>query len=88
MPAFTTTLMLPDEPLYVQPRTIQLRPTKMFMMPAGSTENKLTFCFELSTKTEPVVYAQISLKMLMDSFTPEHKGFLKRQIAEYFEEEI
>lgn len=65
----------------VPPRTVQLRPTKMFVLPEGSIEDKpsLVFVHSVGDGT-PVVVAQISLKMLISS--------LDDRSAEMFQEAI
>ena len=68
------------EPVRVPPRTIELRPTVLNVLPAGTRENKMSFAFELAVGNgETVVVTQLSMKMLVESLTLDQREQFEKE---------
>ena len=57
------------EPVEIPPRTIQLKPTALFFLPTGAIDDGPSLAVILSTQRDPVVVAQITIRMLLEAFT-------------------
>lgn len=82
MQKFVAILRPPNSPIVLPPRTIELRPSVLYILPEGSTEDRPSFGLILTTgDSTPVVVAQISFKMLFDSLNTEAKELLEKEWA-------
>lgn len=67
MREFVIEVLKEGQKLTIGSKMIELKPTKLFLMPSATHEESMGLAFILSTNQEPVVVTQISLKMLTDA---------------------
>lgn len=64
--AFEVVVLKPGEHLEAPPRTIQLRPSRMFWFPHGDVNDEPSLLFHMAAGDgTPCVVAQLSLNMLL-----------------------
>jgi len=82
MKEFETEVLGVNERVEAPPRTIQLLPTKLYILPQGSIRNEPSLVWVLSAgDRSPVVVSQISLRMLIESLDRKALDFFKQAIA-------
>lgn len=69
---FEVIALTKEQHIEMPPRTIQLIPTRLYVLPEGSVTNEMSFAWVLSASdTTPVVIAQITARMMFESMPRE-----------------
>lgn len=82
MSNFTTEVLSKTAQIATPARMIQLRPTRLLVLPTGTKREEPSFAMFLSAENgEEVVVAQLSLRMFLESLNVTTFNYLRAEIA-------
>lgn len=82
IPALRSFLRRPDSPLPLAHGVVQLIPSELHILPTGSTEDKPSLAWVLTSGWDPgqaVVVSQLSVRMLFESLKPDALEVLEKE---------